>query len=574
MSGTTASVSASVEIYPFEGGPYILRDAQIISLSITKALMGNSDGSFSIVLAPGGPNGTEDPVPWSRVITPMSHVLIGMTRGNASQIVMDGVVTEASEQQLWTTQDKGSTAQRVQVITGSDISWFFNTFSYWALTFLGLTAGAPVGDNTLPQNFAQIISQGLTSTSQQTANQPSQVGRLWFREIMGGPQGVLNATYFPYAPTGTKIKFSSAVSATWEAYPNVVVPLQANWMMGGTQSWWSKLKQFMSEPWYELFTITAPQNFFAPANLASGGFNDQGYYYSMASQPNAAAAGPQLIARVNPLPKLSTNIASNGTVSIGSLDVSRWNKLPMFDFTQANFGFLKSRINFDCQAAYNFYQINPTSYGFLGISTVNNLPSQFLYICGADAASIERYGFKPSIASTTWFFDPTGQATQSSGPQIQNTVIALTGAYVGWAHPIPLMARAEVQIPLNPIIQIGCRFRYAPFKDGEPWDFYIEGYRHEFVFGGPSVTQVTLARGLPSSIYSDASTGGVLQAIVTGNAMRQNGVYVKGLPPGVSGTPTGLTFIQTANQVADLATNLTVTYVKPQPTTQPPAPPA
>lgn len=582
MSGTSANVSCTVEIYPFEGGPYTLQGGQILGLTISKSMGGNSVGQFTINLAPGGPNGTEDPVPWSRVITPMSHVIIGMTRGATSAIVMDGVVSEASEQQMWTTQDRGSQAVRAQVISGYDVCWFFTTFSFWALSFAGITAGSPVGQSVgkFPANFFNIIQKGLAAGN--GLNQPTEVGRLWFTQIMGGPQGILNSTYFPYK--GTKVLFSTAVTGNWENYPNVVVPLGANFMTGSGQSWWTKLKQFMSEPWYELFTATAPRGFFSfpgaqaaanqsmnpttpsPASPPAPNANitgniDNGTFYAMDSQPNALPAGPQLVARVNPLPLLNVAIASTGEVTPDSLDMTRWNRLPLFDFTLRPFGFIRSRINFNSQDAYNFYQINPTIYAFLNINTVNNLPAQFLYICAADANSIQRYGFKPQMATTAWF-SPSPAPNESATPSVQDSIIHLTGSFVGWAHPVPLMAHATVQIPLDPSIQIGCRFRYAPFKSGESWDFYIEAFSHRFEFGGNSVTELTLTRGLPSSIYSDASKGGVLQAIITGNAQRLNGVYVKGLPKG-AGPP--LQFVQTYSQIESLATQLTSSYVTPQP---------
>jgi hypothetical protein len=94
------------------------------------------------------------------------------------------------------------------------------------------------------------------------------------------------------------------------------------------------------------------------------------------------------------------------------------------------------------------------------------------------------------------------------------------------------MARARATFPMLPDIIPGFRFRYQPGK-GEPlWDYYIEGITHKYQFGGPSVSELTLARGLPSLLYSDSSQGGVLAQAHLGNAQRFSGVYQTGLPAG------------------------------------------
>lgn len=560
MSGTSASVNCSIEIYPFEGGPYTIQGGQIISVSFSKTLLGNSEGAFSIALAPGGPMGVEDLNTWSQIITPMSLVLIGMTRGNASRIITVGVVNEVSEHQEWHSDDKSSTASRAQLISGFDISYFFNTFSFWALSFMGIVAGTGVGGplGYQPNDYYALISQGLYSNS--AYRSVVDVGRFWFQNIMGGKNGVLNSTYFPYKPASTKILFKQAVAAFWEYMPDVVIPHYSNYMLGA-QTWMSKLKGIFNSPWYELFTTTA-----APIDykLAPGstGLIDQGHLFTMSSQPNAPGVSPQLVARVNPLPKFGASFDSSGSVTPGPLDMVRWNNLPLFDFSQANFGFIKSRVNFNAQNALNFYQINPTIFGGFGMDNgTDNRPSVLLFLAGVDAASLQRYGFKPGMATTSWFFVPNGQLAGAQTQEIQMTMELLTCNYASWMHPEPLMARASIEIPLNPVINIGTRFRYAPFKAGETWDFYVESFKHEFTFGGPSRTVVNMSRGLPTSVYADSSSNGVLQAIHQGNAMRMNGNYVKGLP---SGSAPSLTFINTPEQGAAVAQGLTNGYVTPQ----------
>jgi len=114
---------------------------------------------------------------------------------------------------------------------------------------------------------------------------------------------------------------------------------------------------------------------------------------------------------------------------------------------------------------------------------------------------------------------------------------------------------------LMPDLPIGTRFRYSPHKDGLPWDFYIEGIQHHFVFGWLSTTTLTLSRGLPSSIYASASSDGLLQAIHVGNAMRHNGLYEVGLPPD---TAPGLTTFGPPESIQTLMGRLANIFVTPQ----------
>ena len=81
MTDPFGAVACGLEIYPFEGGPYFLSGGQIRSVTVSKTLRGGSNGSFSIELAPGGPFGPESVPDWTEIVTPGSHVLIGMQRG-------------------------------------------------------------------------------------------------------------------------------------------------------------------------------------------------------------------------------------------------------------------------------------------------------------------------------------------------------------------------------------------------------------------------------------------------------------------------------------------------------------
>lgn len=567
MPDQSANVSCSVEMYPFEGGPYTIQGGQIKSVIVSKSIRNGSPGTFAIELAPGGPLGPEDPNTWSQIATPMSHVVIGMARGSSQYIVLDGIVSDAGEVQQWTTAPQGSFAARGQAISGGDFSWFFNTFSFYALTFHGLVAGTPVGNalDFLPGSLANIISQGLIGGASSAESAPVQVGRLWFQQVMGGKNGILGNTSLPYKPPGTRVPFWKAVAATWENYPDVYIPYAENFMVV-EETWMAKMRSIFGSPWYEFFVTTSPANAYGLPR-GSKGIQDPGTQFSMTSMPAAVAAGPKLVARVNPFPRFGVvPSGTQGAVSPGTMDVSRWNALPIYDFSQSGFGFIRSNVTFSSEEACNFYQLNPTSFlGLFGMNNANNIPGLFSFVAAVDPASVQRYGFRPSIATTRWLFDPNGAAAQNANLNVQNTVLQLTANYVSWMHPAPLMARGSVTIPLNPAVLVGARFRYAPFKNGELWDFYIEGFRHDFVFGGPSTTTLELTRGLPTLIYADTSDSGILRAICTGNAMRKNGRYVVGLPP--SSAPP-LSFVLTVEQAADVNQLLAKVFVTPQPAPQ------
>ena len=569
MSLSFAAEGCSVEIYPFEGGSVALQGGQIQAVTVSKSLLGGTIGRFSIELAPGGPRGPEDPDTWSKIITPMSHVLIGMNRGDDAAIVMDGVATGMGEAQAWHTTAQGAEASRGQGVSGGDFAWFFRTFNYYALTYYGLAMGTGFGGalDLLPAPLVAQLSKGaIGGTNSQNSN-PVQVGRVWYQDIMAGQNGILNKTYVPFA-NGSRLTFSSIMSANWENYPNVYIPLAENFMVS-EESWMEKFQTIFPHPWYEFFVTTAPVG--AYPVYGGAGYTDKGTQIQMQTMPQAAPAGPILVARVNPVPAIGINL-NNGNPVTGAIDVSRWTALPLLDFTQYPYGFISSDVSFSAEGARNFYQLNPTHYMFtFGANNSNTTPAPLLFPAGADAASIQRYGFRPQIGTIRWLMDQTGIAAQVSTLNFAQTIVDLTGRMISWFHPAPLMADARVIVPLLPSVLVGTRFRYAPFKDGVEWDFYVEGFQHRFVFGGRSTTTLTLSRGLPRAVYDSTADGGLLLAIHLGNAMRQ--AADPAVPPGEQGykvgLPTGtgpaLTFIVTPQQVAQLNQQIGFGYVTPQP---------
>ena len=560
FSSPFAADVCTIDVFPFEGGPIFIQGGQIVTCEVKKSIYNGSDGTFVVQLAPGGPDGPESFTTWSQAITPMSHILIGMGRGADAAIVLDGVVTIPTESFRWSGNEQGSTAARGQALVGYDFNWFFTSFNFYALTFYGLTAGTPVGDalSFLPGGLAQFLSQGLVGGADPSQCNPVQVGRLWFQKVMAGPNGILGKTFVPFA-NDSRLTFSKVMSASWENYPKVYIPY-GEFFMISEQSWMEKFQAIFPFPWYEFFVTTAPIGLYTSNG---NGFDDGGVAFTMENLPGAQAAGPQLVARVNPVPRFDANIlGAASSVVPGSMDVSRWNALPLVDFTQAPFGFMNSDVYFSAEEASNFYQVNPTAYRTLsGTNNANNLPLVFLFIAAADAASIQRYGFRPKIGTTRWFFDSTGTVAQNQSLNITQSILTLTAAYISWFHPSVLMLKGTVTIPLSPGIPLGSRFRYAPYKDNVPWDFYVEGYSHKFVFGGQSSTTLTLCRGLPAEVYADTADDGMLRAVHTGNAMRPDGVYTIGLP---DGTGPALQFVTTPDQAAALNSYLANVFVTPQ----------
>jgi hypothetical protein len=591
MSGSAplAAVACGIEVYPFEGGPYWISGGQIKSVTVSKTLQGGANGTFSIELAPGGPNGPESIPDWIQVITPASHVLIGMSRGADAAIVMDGVVALPSEDQVWQTNAQGeSTAARQQLIAGADFAWFFNTQNWYMLSMYGLVAPNGLRDQLgfLPIGLVPAISQGLVGMGS-----PVQIGKTWFEKVMAGPGAMMGQTFVPYQGGDTRVPFNTLVSETMEQYPGIYIPYTEQFL--GLESWMAKFLDIFPWPWYEFFVTTAPSGTYAlnvppagPTVVTSGApvtnpdgsvtlpestvttsaanVSVPGRTFTMRDFPTALPAGPQLVARVNPVPRFNFDpIATTQSFIVSDMDVSRWNTLPLHQLS--GYGFYESHIEFTADEARNFYMLNPTAYQTTyGDNGSNVIPFPFKFLAVADPASVHRYGYRPANGTTRWMFDWNGTASQQAlakGFDVRETVVVLTAALASWWHPLPLMARGAVEIPLAPSVYVGTRWRYAPFKDGVLWDFYIEGVRHRFEFGGQSTTTLTLTRGLPTSVYADTSTDGLLRNIYIGNARRQDGVYRVGLP---AGTGQALQVFATPENANDVTQQMTGGSITPQ----------
>ncbi len=541
MSGAlNFALKVSLEVYPYEGGSYFIGDANsfILGCSTSKSISG-APGTFGITLSPGGPTGTASTT-WTKIITPLSFVVISMMRGNFAYTVMAGVVTSVAESQGWSP----SGAQRITTIQGEDLTYFFTNAAYYNLAFLLGSAAAAAGG--VPLLDAQ--SAGLIQGS------PAQLAKTWYTTIMAGSPnaaqnegGILSTTTFNVAG-GTAVPFSKLLGYWFEEFDGAIqIPTGANFL-ADQGSWMGKFQAFLQWPWYEFFVNTAPADAYPNSTGGTTITAVDGLF------PESAIT---VVGRVNPLPHLVNNGSLNKPK--WSMDMSRWNALQNFTLDTASF--ISSEVAFSAADVRNFYMVSPTSIGTLAgsnnASIMAFVTTQLFY---KDQGSINRYGYQPEIVETQWMYDPDGVYAQQIAAN--NTVESYQQLYndllvrvISFYEPSALMASASVTIPLRPDIYVGTTFSYVPFKDGVVWDFYVVGVSHTYQFPNEAMTTLSLSRGLPHTVYTDSA---LLTAIHTGQAKRQNDQYV------IDTTLPGLNSINFTN-----ATSQGVNYSTPQSGKQP-----
>ena len=524
-----------VDVYPYEGGQYSLSgNTPYMQVTTSKSIANGGAGSFTIELAPSGPFGPSARPSWADVFTPFSLVVIGMRRGSYSQIVMVGVVTNTT-QAMQRGPDKVSQGLKIE---GEDFTRFFNIFSYFDLTYmLSLRSGA----TGLKQAILGGVNTALSGT-------PSQVGATWLNQIMIGPQGLMADTTVNYS--GNKAALNQVIASWFEDYPgSASIPTLASFITEDG-SWLTKFLSFFPSYFYEFFINTAPVNYYNTSHKAAS------YTYS----GNATAApltftmdgftpvSPTVVARVNPLPFLTAT--GSQTNPAFNMDLGRWNALQNFSLDN-NRGVFAQELAYTESLIKNFYVLDTTYLSTkYGSSNGSVSPFQLQFSQWLDSASINRYGFRPSNTTVRWFCDDNGSAAvanQNDPEAYNNLVTNLSLRPVSYHEPTPFMMFGTVQIELRPDIMPGCRFTYAPFRDGILWTFSIETVQHSVQFGGRAVTMLGLSRGLPTGEYGYSSPQ-FLVAIHTGNAQRINGTIEVGLPAGSA----ALTPINNATRMAVL----------------------
>jgi hypothetical protein len=185
----------------------------------------------------------------------------------------------------------------------------------------------------------------------------------------------------------------------------------------------------------------------------------------------------------------------------------------------------------------NYYIFMPTWVAtMIGSQNGAISPFQLLFAAWSDAASVNRYGYRPHIADVKWMADSTGMAAQTFAAQgftqtdMENLVCTLALQMPAFCEPTPNMLRGSATLELRPDIIAGTKFIYAPYRDRVNWQFYITSVTHNVSFGGQSSTTLALSRGLTVDTYNNKA---MMLALCTGNAMRQNGAITVGRPPGL-----------------------------------------
>jgi hypothetical protein len=523
MFSPVAMPLCTVDIYPFEGGTYTLQGAQILEC-ITRKNIGETCGEFSIELVPGGPAGVDSVPSWTEIITPRSLAIIAMARMGEIAVSMVGIVTKIYESQAW--ESEGPVTRSITV-TGKDFGSFFESFSFYALWYLSIFGGAA----TLPP-ASGAGTWPYQSSLAYLAGPPDQIASAWYNNVMAGTSGILSQTYVPYQDS--RVPFGTAMGTYFQPYPSSVYQIpDADVFIGSEGPWIKKFHDILPFPWYEVFIISAPASLYPGATA--------GYQFSSAELGSAASAGPMLICRVNPQPRLTNSSDGGGNgAPLDGIDASLWNALPLFYVDSpapaSLFPFLESGINFTEEQVVNVFTVNATPatalYGGNAQGGGNGGIAPLLISNGmaGDIASIHRYGYRPANGTVSWFNDPSGTQQQPLG----QIVADLLGQFSAYYEPVAIMARGVQMLPLRPDIFPGCRFRCQPFKNEPTYDFYIDEVKNHWVFGGPSSTEISLSRGLPTTVYADTSIGGMLMNALKGNMMRQEGKYVVGNP--TSGT--------------------------------------
>ena len=503
-ANTTPTSSAApyyrAQVFPYEGGTWTITPTTmgVVSVQTSKSIS-TAAGDFAITLVATGPQGQNTRPLWSDIITPMSMCVIEMGRGRRQGVVMIGVVVGVAETTAWTPQGP----QRQIVVSGKDFGYIFAQYAYYNLTYLLGLPQAALGELGAAQALAAPNSHIAGGT-------PAQLGQAWYEMMTSLVMSKLQMNY-----NGQMIPFSSFVATQFEEYPSTVtIPMGSNFL-ADEADWYTKFNTFFQMPWYEFFVTTAPVNHFDTSGNSQQ-FN--GWH--------APAANVNVVARVNPLPKLTSATA---------LDMTAWSALPLVKMDPGVNAYADG-LSWSAEGARNLYAVYPQSIAkTIGVDNSNINPFAMSTDLWVDPASIGRYGFRPEIVSTYWFWDGEGvhaqqmaSAGQSLG-EFQTLMTALTLQVASYYEPLPLMASGTVSMPLRPDVVIGSRFQFTPTKATEPWMFYVVGVAHDIGLGRPAVTTLSLVRGLPLSVYQNQA---LLTAIHAGNAQRQGGTFTQGLPQG------------------------------------------
>lgn len=503
-----ASPQLSVTIYPYESDEYIFdnQSTNIRSVSVTNSVAMGAGGAV-INLTPGGPNGINTTPDWSSIITPMSLVVIALSRGTNKSIVFIGMVTHV----ISNSQRTNDGVVRGTALQCADFSIFFMNQSYYSLAFFTGAAGIE----------AQL---GVSSDADfgQVQLPPDQMGALFYKKIMCHPK-LLGSTNFQY--NGSFGSIPDILATIFEQYnSNISIPFSMNFITEGV-SWDEKFSQVFPWPFYERFIVTGVPSDYQSASFKGTANTDPDF------SPNITGyydANPTFVCRINPMPLLlASDNSENPTFSV---NMDLWNGLQLFTLDG---GWRANSLSYQQDEVKNFYSINPLNITQL-LGGSGDDPTSFIYQYASfyNPASISRFGYRPQIQEINWFtdFDNTyAQSSSASGitkEDFETLSRALALKVVSQYEPTSITAKGYVNIALDPTITPGFRLRFAPYKDNINYDFYIESVTHDFEFGEASSTTLSLSRGLPSDVYAD---DGLMTAILSGNSVRVAGKIQSGL---------------------------------------------
>ena len=484
--------AAFVDIWPADGGPVHLSSVNgaVLAVTTSKDIWDPSSGSFDLVLPPGGPYGPNATPQWVDIITLNSLVIIGLQRSvpyvPRARIVMVGVVTAVSQNVQWR---YGGGVHRVCRVQGKDFSYFFSQFGSYCEMLLRFSEAGLVG---LPGGLA---INGVVNGS------PEQIATTYYNNIMAGKSGLMSGTKFSYS--GSTLSFNDLVQTDFRPYPNLSISIPCAWNFLAVEGAWNDFfLALFPFPWYE-FTIATEE----PAS---------GAQLSIGGGPMFSPVSPVVVARPMPIPKL--------TGDADSIDTSLWDALPIV--TPDGNQVLDHEEGYSVADVRNFYVLNPSTLNtLLGVSNQQNAPFMFQAASWIDAASIQRYGYRPRPDNIYWFSDPSGnQAQQNAGNEnaFDDLVKALALVPVSYHEPTPLMLSGSVLLNLRPDIMPGVKLRFSYDKALTQWDAYVRTVNHSFIFGEGSTTRLGYSRGLPSEVYADHGT---LLALYQGKGSKVLGEY-------------------------------------------------
>ncbi len=507
MSQSAAPV-IFIDVYPPDGGKYTIgpENHNALQISIDKPLMGG--GSFMITLAPGGPSGPNEGLSWGQILTPQSLVVLRGRRGEEAAGLMVGVIQTPEESQSWAQQG----VTRTHTIEGRDFTYFFDTFSFYTLNALGFVQNLYFG------GVSESILSGDTGL---LVGSPDQVGQTWYEKIMVGDKGFMSQTAF--SVNKKSVKFKNIVGQVWESYAyvgsgGISIPMSLNFITEeGT--WLEKFYKIFPFPIYEFFVANLSQDEVTQTYTTGAVIKAA----NVLGTKGVDDVNPVIVARNSPLPFVDIT---------GVLRQDLWKSLPIYDLSSRPYAHRSNQTYLTTDGLGNYFVWQPVNAQLLsGGSNTNVLNWIVTAGGGIDATSMTRYGYRPIVKETLWWVDTSGISgkivAQKNGILDIQNLIANTGLQMGAFYgPIPLFYKGTVVIPFSPTIQPGTRFRYAPFRDGVLYDFYIDRVRHSYSIGEASTT-LTLSRGLPQSVYDNPS---LLAAVLQHRARIIDGKHIEFFP--------------------------------------------